>query len=125
VGIVGIVAGTFPIIELAALLVSRRFSAFFLPVVHAIIPLGTVGLLALLLIVGVIDVVLGVGILLRYRSAMIGMILRSIVGVPIDYINFQAHNQAGALFGLAVNLGVVVLLLLPKSRTWFWHTFNV
>jgi hypothetical protein len=34
------------------------------------------------------------------------MILRSAIGVPIDYANFRAGNRAGALIGLAVNVSV-------------------
>ena len=124
VGIVGIVAGAFPLIEIAAMLVSPRFSAFFLPLAQAIVPLGTAPIILLLLAVGIIDIALGIGALLRYRLASVGMILRSIVGIQIDYINFQAHNPAGALFGLAVNVGIVGILLLPKSRAWFWHNLN-
>lgn len=32
---------------------------------------------------------------------MIGMIARPLVSIPIDYVNFQAHNQAGALYWLS------------------------
>jgi hypothetical protein len=39
--------------------------------------------------------------------------------VGLDYINFQANNHAGALFGLAVNTFVVWALLHPGSRGWF------
>jgi len=120
VGIIGILAGGVPFIEIAAILASPRFSAFFLSLAGAIVPLGTAAMFALLLSVGVIDLVLGIGILMRYRPAMIGMILRSIIGIAFDYINFQAHNPVGALFGFAVNVLLVVVLLLPKSRTWFW-----
>jgi hypothetical protein len=120
VAVVVILAGIVPLFEITALLVSPRFSEFFLPLVDAIVPLGTAALLALLLAVGVIDVALGIGILMRYRVAMIGMFLRSFVGVVLDYINLQAHNPVGALFGFVVNVGIAVVLLLPKSRTWFW-----
>src|SRR5262249_28118540 len=120
VAVVAILAGSVSLLEITGLLVSPRFSEFFLPLAQAIVPLGTAALFALLLTVGVIDVVLGIGILMRYRAAMIGMLLRSIIGVAFDFINFQAHNPVGALLGFVVNIGIVVVLLLPKSRIWFW-----
>ena len=47
------------------------------------------------------------------------MVLRSIVSVPIDYVNFKAGNHAGALFGLALNVFVVWALLRSDTRLWF------
>jgi hypothetical protein len=76
------------------MLVSPRFSAFFLRLAQAIVPLGTAPIILLLLAVGIIDIALGIGTLLTYRLALVGMILRSVVGISIDYINFQAHNPS-------------------------------
>jgi hypothetical protein len=33
---------------------------------------------------------------------LVGKILRSILGVALDYLNFQAHNRIGALTGFVV-----------------------
>jgi hypothetical protein len=50
------------------------------------------------------------------------MIARSVIGVPIDYVNFTAGNHAGAFAGLAVNVFVVWALLKADSRSWFEHS---
>jgi len=120
VGIIAIVAGTVPFIEVIAALTSSRFASIFLALVHEMLPLSTAATLAVLLAVGVVDVMLGIGVLVRYRSAVIGMVARSLIGFVFDYLTFRAHMPAGALFGFVVNVGIVVVLLLPKSRTWFW-----
>lgn len=57
-------------------------------------------MLGLLLVIGAIDVILGIGVLARKRWATPGMILRSVATVPIEYTNFRVSNKAGALFGL-------------------------
>ncbi len=122
VGIVGIVAGTLPALEVGAVLAIQRFRVWFLPIVHAILPASAAVVLGLLLMIAAADIALGVGVLMRRRWATPGMILRSILGVGLDYINFQANNHAGALFGLAVNAFVVWALLRPGSRGWFRPT---
>jgi hypothetical protein len=68
--------------------------------------------------VGIVNVILGIGVLMRYRLAVFGMVAGSFVGFAFDFINFQAHNPAGALLGFAINLFIV--LCLPTARAWFW-----
>lgn len=119
VGIIGLVAGIFPVLEVGAVLLSSRFSAWFIPLVHSIVPVSCSVALGLLLGIGAIDVVLGIGVLARKRWAIPGMILRSVATVPIDYVNFRVGNEAGALFGLAVSVFIVWALLRPQSRAWF------
>jgi hypothetical protein len=122
VGIIGVIAGTFPLIEFAAVLLSPRFSAWFIPLFRSIVPVGPALMLGLLLVIGAIDIVLGLGVLARKHWAVAGMILRSVVTVPFDYINFRAGNQGGALFGLTVSVFIVWALLRYKSRIWFRKT---
>jgi hypothetical protein len=119
VGILGIIAGVLPMLEVGAVLASERFRAWFLPLVQAIIPASVAIVIMLLLVTATADLVLGIGVLMRRRWAMLGMILRSILGVGLDCINFQASSHAGALFGLVVNVFVVCAILHPRSRIWF------
>jgi Predicted membrane protein (DUF2127) len=119
VGIIGLVAGIFPVLEVGAVLLSPRLSAWLIPLVRSIVPVRRSIALGLLLGIGAIDVVLGIGVLARKRWATPGMILRSVATVPIDYANFRVGNQAGALFGLAVSVFIVWALLRPQSRAWF------
>jgi len=119
VGITGLVAGTFPVLEVAAVLLSPRVSAWFIPLVHSLMPVSRSVALGLLPGIGAIDVVLGFGVLARKRWATPGMILRSVAAVPIDYANFRVGNRAGALVGLTVSVLIVWALLRPKSRAWF------
>jgi hypothetical protein len=119
VAVIAIVAGTVPFAEIIATLTSSRFASFFLPLVREMLPLSTAATLAVHFAVGVVDLMLGVGILLRYRLAVFGMVARSFIGFVFDYLTFRAHIPTGALFGFLVNIGIVVVSLLPKSRTWF------
>jgi hypothetical protein len=119
VGIIGFVAGTFPLLEVGAVLLSPRFSAWFIPLVQSIIRTSGPVMLGLLLGIGAIDIALGLGVLARKPWAAPGMILRSVVAVPIDWVNFRVGNHAGALFGLSVSVFVVWALLRPEARAWF------
>lgn len=119
VGIIALLAGTFPVLEVGAVFLSSRFSAWFIPLVHSIVPVSRSVALGLLLVIGAIDVVLGIGVLARKRWATPGMILRSVATVPIDYANFRVGNQAGALVCLTASVFIVWALLRPKSRAWF------
>jgi hypothetical protein len=119
VGLIGIFAGFFPILELGIVLVSPSFSAFFLPLVQKILPLNTEVILVSFPLIGLGDIVLGAGVLLRRRWAMFGMIIRSVAGILADYLNLQVGNALGAGIAFAVNLILIWALLLPKSRLWF------
>jgi hypothetical protein len=120
VGIIAILAGAVPFIEVIATLTSSRFASFFLPLVREMLPLSTGATLTVLFSVGILDVMLGIGILMRCRVAVFGMVARSFIGFVFDYLTFRAYLPAGALFGFAVNVSLIVVLLLPNSRTWFW-----
>jgi hypothetical protein len=119
VGLIVIFAGIFPIVELGIMLVSPSFSAFFLPLVQKILPVNTEVMLVSLPLIGLGDIVLGAGVLLRRRWAMFGMILRSVAGILADYLNIQIGNALGAGIAFAVNLFLILALLLPKSRLRF------
>lgn len=119
VGIIGIAAGTLPAGEILAVLLNERFRAWFLPLVRTILPVRYSLALALIAGIAVADLALGVGVLARKRFAFYGMIVRSAIGLPIDYLNFTAGNRAGALFGLAVNIFVVWALVRANTRLWF------
>jgi hypothetical protein len=119
VGVIGIVAGIFPLVELAAILASARFAAWFLPLVRSILPVSGSVAVAVIGTVAVADLAFGIGVLTAKRWAFYGMILRSVIGVPVDYLNFTAGNRAGALLGLAVNVFIVWALLRSASRMWF------
>jgi hypothetical protein len=119
VGIIGIIAGVVPALEVVGVLSSPRFASMFVPLVRAIVPVAAALLLWLLSAISVVDITLGIGVLFRQRWAMIGMIIRSFLGLSIDYLNSRAHNPAGAIFGFAVNILLILILLLPKSRAWF------
>jgi hypothetical protein len=119
VGIVTIIAGVFPALEIVAILANERFRAWFLSLIQSVVPISLGGLLVLLLVVSAADIVLGIAVLTRRRWATPGMIFRSILAVGIDYVNFHAGNHAGAAFGFAVNVLLVLALLLPRSRAWF------
>jgi len=119
VGILGLVAGAVPVLEAVAVFLSPRFSAWFIPLFQSIVPVRGSVALGLLLLIGAIDIVLGLGVLTRKRWATPGMILRSVATVPIDYLNFRAGNRAGALFGLMVSVFIVWALLRRRTRTWF------
>ena len=108
--------------EVVATLTRSRFASFFLALVREMLPLSIGAMLAVLLAVGVVDLMLGIGVLLRYPLAVFGMVARSFIGFAFDYLTFRTHMPAGALFGFLVNVGIVVPLLLPKSRNWFWPT---
>ena len=68
VGIIAIVAGAVPFIEVAATLTSSRFASFFLGLVREIVQLNTTATLVVLITVGLVDIALGIGVLMRYRS---------------------------------------------------------
>lgn len=121
VGVIGLVAGTLATLEVAAVLASRAFAAKFLPLVHTLLPVTASIALIFMLLIAAIDISLGVGVLARKWWAMVGMIARSLVSVPVDYANFRAGNHAGALFGLAVNIFVVWALLRRETRAWFFN----
>jgi hypothetical protein len=118
-GIVAIVAGALPAIEVIAMLVSRHFRERFLGLVQTIVPASREVILFLLPVIAAADIILGVGVLTRRRWATPGMILRSVLGVWLDYINFRTGNHVGAVFGLAINIFVVWALLRSPSRAWF------
>jgi hypothetical protein len=119
VGVIGIIAGIFPLVELIAVLTSARFAAWFLPLVQSILPVSVSVAVALIGTIAVADLAFGIGVLTAKRWAFYGMIVRSLIGVPVDYVNFTAGNRAGAMVGLAVNVFVVWALLRADSRSWF------
>jgi hypothetical protein len=119
VGLIGIAAGTLPAAEILCVLLSERFRAWFLPLVRTILPVRQSFALELIAGIAVADLALGAGVLARKRFALYGMIARSLVGLPIDYLNFIAGNRAGALFGLAVNIFMVWALVRTNTRLWF------
>jgi hypothetical protein len=47
------------------------------------------------------------------------MVLRTVLAVPVDFVNFAAGNRAGAAVGLLVNVFVLWALLRAESRGWF------
>ena len=104
VGIIGIVAGTVPILEVIAVWLSPRFAAWFLPLMRSILPVRDSLAFSLLFGIALADIGFGIGVLARKRVALYGMIVRSIAGVPVDYVNFAAGNRVGAFVGLSVNL---------------------
>jgi len=119
VGVIGVIAGSFPLAEAVAVLVSPRFAAWLLPQVRSILPVPLSVAVVLIVAIAAADLTLGVGVLTGRRWALYGMVLRSVVGVPIDYLNFTAGNPAGAIVGLAVNVFIVWALLRTDSRIWF------
>jgi hypothetical protein len=119
VGVIGIIAGIFPLVELIAILASARFAAWFLPLVRSILPVSVSVAVALMGSIAVADIAFGIGVLTAKRWAFYGMIVRSLIGVPIDYVNFTAGNRAGAIVGLVVNVIVMWALLKADSRSWF------
>lgn len=119
VGIIGIVAGTLPVAEIFGVLLSECFRAWFLPLIRTILPVRQFLALALIAGIAVADLGFGVGVLARKRFAFYGMIARSLVGLPIDYLNFLAGNHVGALFGLAVNIFIIWALVQTNTRLWF------
>jgi uncharacterized membrane protein (DUF2068 family) len=125
VGVIGIVAGVFPLAEVIGILLSARFAAWFLPVMRAIVPSRDSLASTLLFGIAVADISFGIGVLARKPWALYGMILRSVIGLPIDYLNFTAGNRAGALVGLTVNVFIVWVLLRADSRKWIGHADSV
>jgi hypothetical protein len=119
VGAIGIIAGIFPLAELLAVVASARFAAWFLPLVRAILPVPMSVAVVSMFIIAVADLAFGIGVLAGRRWAFYGMIVRSVIGVPIDYVNLTAGNRAGAVVGLAVNVFIVWALLRAESRPWF------
>jgi hypothetical protein len=119
VGVIGIVAGIFPLAEIVAILLSARFAAWFLPLMRSILPVSDSFAFTLLFGIALADIGFGIGVLACNRFARYGMIARSIIAVPIDYLNFTAGNRAGAFVGLAVSVFIVWALLRADSRSWF------
>jgi hypothetical protein len=118
-GVIGIVAGLFPLVETVAVLVSAQFAAWFLALIHSILPVRESVVLMMLISIGLADIAFGVGVLARKRLGFYGMVVRSLIAIPIDYLNFTAGNRAGALVGLAVSLFVLWALARSDSRRWF------
>jgi hypothetical protein len=119
VGVIGIIAGSFPLVELIALLVSAQFAGWFLPLVQSILPVSVAVTVVSMFVIAVADIAFGIGVLTAKRWACYGMIARSIIAVPFDYLNFTAGNRAGAFVGFAVSVCIVWALLLADSRSWF------
>jgi hypothetical protein len=119
VGVIGIVAGVVPLVEMVAVVVSAPFAAWFLALVHSILPVRVPVAVTLLIGIAVADIAFGAGVLARRRLGFYGMVVRSLIAIPIDYLNFTAGNRAGALVGLAVSLFVLWALLRSDSRRWF------
>jgi len=118
-GVIGIIAGALPAAEILSTLLSARFAAWFLPLVLTIFPVRVSLALGMLAGIAIADIAFGIGLLARKRIALYGMLLRSVIGLPIDYLNFMAGNRAGALVGLAVNLFILWALVRASSRLWF------
>jgi hypothetical protein len=70
VGIIGLIAGIFPVLESAALLTSQSFRAWFLPIVQRLLPFGFAATLSLLVLIAVVDLALGTGVLTKRRWAL-------------------------------------------------------
>ena len=119
VGVIGIVAGVFPLVELTAVAASPRFAAWFLPLLRSMIPTGQSLAIAIVFSIGIADVALGIGVLAGKTLALYGMVLRSFVAVPFDYLTWRAGSPVGALIGLTVNVFIVWALLRSASRHWF------
>jgi hypothetical protein len=119
VGIIAIVAGMFPLVELTAGAASPRFAAWFLPLVTSMIPLRPSLAIVLVFVIGIVDIALGIGVLAGKTLALYGMVLRSFVAVPFDYLTWRAGSPVGALIGLTVNVFIVWALLRSASRHWF------
>jgi hypothetical protein len=119
VGVIGIIAGALPAAEILSVLLSVRFAAWFLPLVRTILPVRVSLALGMLAGIAIADIAFGIGLLARKRLAFYGMLLRSVAGLPIDYLNFTAGNRAGALVGLAVNCFILWALVRASSRLWF------
>ena len=75
--------------------------------------------LAVVFTIGIVDLALGLGVLARTRVALYGMVLRSAIAVPFDYLTSRAGYPGGALVGLGANGFIVWALLRPDSRRWF------
>ena len=118
-GVIGIVAGAVPLVETVALVLSAQFAAWFLALVRSILPVRVPVALTLLIGIAAADIAFGVGVLARKRLGFYGMVVRSLIALPIDYLNFKAGNGAGAFAGLAVSLFVLWALLRSDSRRWF------
>jgi hypothetical protein len=119
VGVIGIIAGSFPLVEFVAMFASARFAAWFLPLVQALLPVPLAVAAGLIFIIAVADILFGIGVLTTQRWAFYGMIARSFIAVPFDYLNFAAGNRAGAFVGFAVSVFIVWALLRADSRWWF------
>ncbi len=118
-GVIGIIAGALPAAEILSTLLSARFAAWFLPLVRTILPVRVSLALGMLAGIAIADIAFGISLLARKRIALYGTLLRSVIGLPIDYLNFMAGNRAGALVGLAVNLFILWALVRASSRLWF------
>jgi hypothetical protein len=119
VGVICIVAGLFPGLEAVAALVSSTFAAWFLSLVRAVLPVGLSTLVVVMVVVSTFDVALGIGTITRWHWAPAGMVIRCVVALPVEDLNFQAGNRIGAAIGLGVSLFMTWALLRPASREWF------
>jgi hypothetical protein len=119
VGVIGIIAGIVPLAELLAVLASARFAEWLLRLVRSILPVPAPVAVALVALIAVVDITFGIGALVRHRWAFYGMVLRTLLAVPVDLVNFAAGNRAGAAVGLIVNVFVPWALLRAESRVWF------
>lgn len=83
VGVIGIVAGIFPLAEIVAILLSARFAAWFLPLMRSILPVSDLFAFTLLFGIAVADIGFGIGVLARKRFARFGMIARSLIATRL------------------------------------------
>jgi hypothetical protein len=114
VGALGIIAG---VSDCSGLLLSRPFAARFVPVFRAV-PLNWNEMLSTLLAIALIDMALGLGVVLRSRLALFGMLARTLVAFYFDYLTLKWERRRGCDWYCSQpirSLGVAH----TESRAWF------